>query len=140
MPIETNDLDGGIGVLIYGVGAITNEEYLESFKNHLTQSREKLERYLYTLSDFTSATEVNVSSESISLVVSWCKDVAKYNRHVIVATVAHDDLIYGLARMSQMLMEQTGWQHEVFRNREDAVTWIRKSVEARFGIDNLTMA
>ena len=139
MPIQIKDLDGGIGNLICGTGVITDEEYVASLKKHLSQSKEKFEKYIYSFVDVTSATEVNVSTQSIYQIASLCKAAAKNNRHALVAVVASQDLIYGLARMSQVLMEETGWQHEVFRNREDAEAWLRTKAKERFGISDLTI-
>jgi hypothetical protein len=41
MPIEITDCDGGIGVIIAGRGIITDQEYINSMKGHLTQDKEK---------------------------------------------------------------------------------------------------
>ena len=53
---------------------------------------------------------------------------------------ANRDLTYGLARMTEMLIDVTGWESKVFRNREDAEAWIKERVKEKYGILDLTMA
>ena len=42
--------------------------------------------------------------------------------------------------MTQMLLDGTEWEYEVFRNREDAEAWIRERVSEKFGIDDLALS
>ncbi|MHC4160152.1 MAG: hypothetical protein ACYSSO_13860 [Planctomycetota bacterium] len=140
MPIETRDLDGGIGIFISATGVVTEEEYVEAHTKYLTQDKDKLQKYRYSLSDYTGVTGEKTSTEAISLIANLCKSAAKVNPYPVVAVVAKQDLIYGLARMSQLLMSETGWEHEVFRNREDAESWIKERVKEKYGIRHLTMA
>jgi len=51
-----------------------------------------------------------------------------------VAIYAKDDLPFALARMWQVLVDQTGWDTRVFRGRDDAVIWVRELVTLKFSI------
>jgi hypothetical protein len=141
MPIEVRDLDEGVGILIVGTGIVTDKEYVDAHKKYLMQDEDKLKKYRYSLSDYTGVTKAATSTEAITLIANLCKRVAKISPEaVVVAVVANQDMIYGLARMSQILMDETGWEHQVFRNREDAESWIKKRVKEKYGIDDLKMA
>jgi len=140
MPIEIKDLDEGLGVSIIGRGVITDEEYLEALTEHLMQNKEKFKKYRYSLSDFTAVTKVCVSTKTITLINNLCISAAKINPNAVVATVADRDLIYGLARMSQLHIAETGWESMVFRDRRDAEAWIKKRVLEKYRIGGLTVA
>jgi len=134
MPFKIRDLDEGLGILIEAAGIITDDLYIDAHKKYLTQDIDKSIKYRYSLSDYTAVTNANTSTETITLIADLCKKAAKVNPDVVVAVVAKHDLIYGLARMSQILIHETGWEHEVFRNREDAESWIKERVKEKYGI------
>lgn len=139
MPIEIKDIDGGLGVVIIGKGIVTDQEYVGELKKHLTQEKEKFQKYRYSISDFTAVSKVEVSTDAIKLIDNFCMQAAAVNPNVVVATVADKNLIYGLARMSQMFRDETDWENAVFRRRDDAEVWIRERVKKKFGIGNITM-
>lgn len=139
MPIEIRDMDGGIGNLIVGAGEVTEEEYIDALKKHLTQNRDKFKKYRYSIIDFTKVTEASVSSKAISLIANLCKGAAKVNPDPVVAVVANQELIYGLSRMWEMLCEETKWKIMVFRSRDDGVAWLKERVRDQYGDTDLTM-
>ncbi len=138
MPVEVKDVDGGLGNIIVYRGVVTKEEYLDALIKHLTQDKEKFKQYRYSLNDAMAISEITLSVEEISLVANYCKSAASVNKNAIVATVVKQDFVYGLARMSDLLRDETGWKSEVFRNMNEAKAWIRKMVSERFGIKDLT--
>ena len=140
MPIEIKDLDGGIGVLITASDPLEEKEYVDALRKHLTQGKAKFRRYRYTLIDYTGLTKVNVSSNAIQQVADMCKIAAIDNSEIIIGISAPKDVVYGMSRMSQIMMDATGWEHEVFRKRKNAEDWIKERVRAKFGIGDLTMA
>ena len=107
-------------------------------KKHLTQDKEKFRKFRYSLSDLTAVSKVEVPTKAIELIAEFCRSAAIVNPKAVVAAVADQDLIYGLARMLEILRDETDWENEVFRNREDAEAWIRERVKEKYGIDNLT--
>ena len=139
MPIEIKDCDGGIGNLIVGRMIVTDQEYIESLTRHLTQDKEKFSKYRYSLTDLTAATKLNISNETVNIIAQLCIEASKVNPNPIVAIVANDDLIYGLSRMYQSLVDMTEWETMVFRSRNESEEWIKERVREKFGIDNLAL-
>ena len=137
MPVEIRDLDGGIGNLIYATGVVTEEEYVDALNKHLTQNKDKFIRYKYSLSIFAEVANLILSAKTITMIASLSKSAAKINPDAIVAVVANQDSIYYLARMYQLL-DETGWEHKVFRNRDDAVAWIKERTFIKHGISVTT--
>jgi len=138
LSIEISDSDGGLGNIIIGRKIIKDREYVDLMKKHLTQDEEKFKKYRYSLSDYTATTELDVSNDSIYLIAGYCDKASIVNPEAIVAVVASKDLIYGLARMWDILSYRTEWEKKVFRNREDAESWIKERVKEKFGINDLT--
>jgi len=138
LSIEIRDSDGGLGNIIIGRETIKDREFVDAMKEHLTQDEEKFKKYKYSLSDYTATFEFDVSNDSIYLIAEYCDIVSIVNPDGIVAIVANKDLIYGLARMWDTLSYRTNWEKKVFRNREDAESWIKERVKEKFRINDLT--
>ena len=140
MPHERKDCDGGLGNIIEGRGSITDQEYLDFFKRHLTQDEEKFKKYKYSILDYTAATKVEVSKEAIQFIAGLCINASKVNPDPVIAFAADSDLIYGLSRMYEALISLTDWETKVFRSKNEAVEWINERVKEKFGIDFLTFS
>ena len=138
MSINIRDVDGGLGNIITGRGIIIDEEYVDSLKKHLTQDEDKFKKYRYSLSDYTATTEIDIATESVDLIAHYCRKASVVNPEAVVAIVADEDLIYGLARMWEILIDETDWDTMVFRKREDAEAWIRERVKEKYEINDLT--
>ena len=138
MPIEIKDCDGGIGNIIVGRGIITDQGLIDSLKKHLTQDKEKLKKYKFSLTDFTAVLKLAIDSEGVKFIAELSEEAPKVNADPIVAIVSKKDHIYGLSRMYESLIGMTNWKIMVFRSKTEAVEWIREKVRERFGIGNLT--
>ena len=138
MPIEIYDLDNGLGVLIKGHGVVTNDEYSNTLKNHLTQDPDKIKKYRYSLSDYTEVTKAEVRTETIKFIANLCISASKVNPNVVLATVSSQDLIFGLSRMWEALSIETSWEIKVFKGKEEAKEWIAERVKTKWNITDLT--
>lgn len=138
MPIQMKDSDNGLGVIVTGSSIVTENEYLDSYKKHLSQDRDKFLKYRYSLNDWTAVTEVKVSTNAIVQIAEVCKHSANINPDSIVAHVATKDITFGLSRMWEFLSDETKWEIMVFRNRKDAEAWITQKIKETYGIGDLT--
>lgn len=139
MAIETVDIDDGKGVLFVGRGMVTDKEFVDIYKAHLTQDAKNFSRYRYSLSDLEGVKDTDIKNESIEHIANLCESASKINPNPIVAWVAKEPLIYGLSRMVEILMSGTNWETMVFKSRADAVHWIRKRVKEKFGFDDIEL-
>ena len=140
MPHERKDCDGGLGNIIEGRGNITDQDYIDFFKDHLTQKKENFKKYRYSILDYTEVNEVDVSNEAIQFVAELCIKASKVNPDPVIAFAANSDLTYGLSRMYEAMISLTDWETMVFRSKKEAVEWIKKRVKEKFGIENLTFS
>lgn len=144
MPIEIQDCDGGIGNIILSRGMVTDQELIESLKNHLSQDKDKFKKCKYILIDNTELTKVAFTDETVEFIAGQLADDARVNPDTVVAMVvyvamaANTDLIDGISRMREIFINQPCWENVIIRTRNEAVRWIRLKVKDKFGIDNLT--
>jgi aconitase A len=105
MPIEMKNANNGIGVIFTGRSIITENEYLDSYKEHLSQDEDKYQMYRYGIHDWTAVTKVKVSSNAIRQVATLSIDAAKINPIVVTVLVATQDITFGLSNTSLGLAE-----------------------------------
>jgi len=143
MPIEIQDCDDGIGNIIITRGMVTDQELIDSLKRHLTQDKEKFEKYKYILIDHTALTKMDISDETVEFIAGLCADTSKVNPDSIVAMVtnvtigANIDLINRISTMYGLFIYRSCWETMVFRTKSEAVRWIKEKVRDKFGIDDL---
>ena len=140
MPIEIRDADGGLGNIIRGWGVVTEEEFVVTYKQHLTQFNDRFRKYRYSLTDWTAVTEVKVSIKVVELISELCKDAWEFHPDAVDAIAADADITFGLSRMWEMLTDVISWETMVFRSRVDAEAWIKERVKEKYGIDDLTFS
>lgn len=134
MSLEVIDVNEGLGNLIIGKGILTEKEYLETLTRHLTQDENKFKKYRFSLNDYTLVNKVEVQTSAIQMISSKCIAAAKINPDVIMAIIADTDLLFGLARMAEVLMDETLWEIQVFRDKTEAIDWITQRMKVKFNI------
>ena len=139
MSIEIKDCDGGIGVVIEFRGIVTDKEYVDAFKSHLTQDKDKFKKYKYSLNDTGAIEEVHILKQSVEYISELCVAASKIIPDPVVAMWGASDIAFGLQRMAEAIMSPTDWEMMTFRSREQAVEWIKERVKDKFGIDDLTL-
>ena len=132
MAIEIKHFDGGKGVLWRASGTLTGEDLL-SANNEMFSRNLLAEPYHYGLFDSTAVTEVKISADTMR--ENAVQDVSEARRmpKFVYAIYAKSDVTFGLGRMWETLIGESGWVTQTFRNRSDAVEWLKAQVAAKFG-------
>ena len=144
MSITIEDRDDGIGLIIESQGTVTDQELINSFERYLTKDKEKFKTYKYILIDQTALTTLDISDVTIDHISGLFADVSSINPDSIVAMVAYVsyganiDLIKRMSQMRKLFINRTCWESLQFKTRPQAVTWIKKKVNDKFGIDDLS--
>ena len=90
---------------------------------------------LYSFFDFNGVTAVNISTDQVRAAANLTLRGPTYQSiSRVVAIYAKDDLPFALARMWEVLVNQSGWETYVFRERSDALAWMGQRVSEKFGI------
>ena len=113
-------------------GTVTGEDLLSANKEMF--SRDLVgEPYDYGLFDATGVTDVKVSADKMR--ENAIEDVSEAPKmpQFVYAIYATNDVIFGLARMWEALVGESGWATHTFRKRSDAVQWLKTEVQRKFG-------
>lgn len=134
MPLKVEYVDGRRGVISEASGRLTGAELLLAMAD--VNSHEIANTpILYTFFDSNEVTELDITSAQVSRAASLSIKASQDQRLArVVAIYAKSDLQFTLARMWQILVDQTGWDTRVFHDKADAAAWVRQLVLLRYGI------
>jgi hypothetical protein len=138
MPIDMNITDHGLGVVVTGTGAVSEEEYLQFYRGVLAQGEGMINTFKYSLNDWSGVTSVSLSSAAIQEIANLTKMIMLPPVQTLTAVVAPADLTFGLSRMWQSFAEGPSMDIRVWRQRADAESWLAEHLWERFGLSSLT--
>lgn len=127
MPIQIKSIDGGIGVEFIGSGIVTGADIITANKENYRN--EKFSKQKYQIVDRTEFAEYQVSTEEIQIIAEQDKAAAKTNPNIIIALISKTDLQYGISRMYQAYVGDSGFLTEIFRDRKSAEEWIKHQLK-----------
>ncbi|MBN2164121.1 MAG: hypothetical protein JXR25_07095 [Pontiellaceae bacterium] len=139
MPIDIKKTKDGYGVIITGHGLVTDQEYKNVFKKHLTRDPSERKGQYYSIADWSSASSVKVSAETIRFIANIARRHTPKEPPLIISTVADKDHIFGLARMGHTLKQDIGWHNSIFRTRKEAEEWVKETMKNLHGMDELDL-
>lgn len=143
MPIAIKECDSAIGLIIEMRGTVTDQELFDYLERYLTKDKEKFKTYKYILIDHFALTTLDISDATIDHISGLLADVSRLNPDSILAMVAYVsyaaniDLIDRISQMRKLFINRSCWESLQFKTRPQAVTWIKKKVNDKFGIDDL---
>jgi len=133
MPNQIKYLDGGRGVAWAAASLLTGPELIADHKAIFFRDH-GAEPYLYAFFDCGGLTGTTISVADMREVANIDFRASRSIPNFVVAIYAKDDLPIGLARMWQVLAEQTGWESRIFQDKSEAVDWMKERVAAKSGI------
>ena len=140
MPITLRETRDEIGIVFDCEGVVTGQDMIQANKL-LLSSPERVKKLLFGMIDQTNVTSVDFSVPDLETIAVQDKAIAaKARKGAVVAVVSPSNIQYGLARMWQALVDETGWDTMVFRSREEAEDWIKKELRENFGIESTVAA
>ena len=126
MPIQIKYIAGGICVEFIGSGVVTGADIIAANKE--IYRNENFSRQRYQIVDRTKCTEYRVSHEEIRIIAEQDKAASKTNPNIIVSLISTTDLQYGISRMYQAHVGDSGFLTEIFRDRQSTVEWIKNQL------------
>lgn len=121
MPITYRiDLESNM-LFIVGEGALTQDEKLEAMRRWMADPAYR--PGLNTLYDFSAVT-TPATLDDLKRTVAFVTRNAPALGKKRVAIVMANPLAFGVARQFQAMLGESSLEISVFRNREDALTWL----------------
>ncbi len=126
MPIEIQYSDDRKGVDFYAVGYVTGKEIIECGKEIFKEKGFSSLRYWIV--DRSRCTEYEVTADEVRLIAELDKRAAKENPNMITAIISETDLQYGMSRMYETFVGESGFKTKLFRDRDTAEKWIEREL------------
>lgn len=126
MPIEIEYIDNGTGLIFKAIGKVTGTQVIEH--NKKVHANDNFKSLKYWIVDRSSCTEYLINAEEVSELAKLAKDAARQNSNLIMALVSETDLQFGMSRMFEAQISQTGFRTKVFRDRKSAEEWISEEL------------
>jgi hypothetical protein len=112
-------------------GVVTDAE-LRDHVQEMYESDARTRRYRCALQDFSRVEEIKISSDAIREVAAMNLEAAKLvPPGAAVAIVASNPLMYGLGRMWEAWVAESGWRTRVFEDCGEAERWLEEQLEAQ---------
>ena len=123
MPTAMEIVNDGRGLRLIGSGILTGAEMIAA-TNDLEANPDLFRRLVFGLVDLREVTELRLTGEDVKALAHMDRRLALVNPSLCVAVVAPKGVVFGMARMWEVLAEPTGWPTAVFRDMADAEIWI----------------
>jgi len=127
MPFFTQYTPDGLGVSHRGEGVVTGAEVIAAAAEH-HRLEERARKLRYGFVDFSQVSELRVSAAEVQAIADEDRMTAALTPNAVVAVIAPLDHAFGVSRMWETLMDATKWTTRIFRDRDEALAWLRKQV------------
>lgn len=128
MPIEIRYTDDRTGLDFCAVGSVTGREIIASSKK--IYKDEAFEKLRYWIVDRSRCTHYEVSADEIRLIAELDKKAAKKNPDLITALISETDLQFGMSRMYETFVGESGFKTKLFKDRDSAEKWIQSELDS----------
>jgi hypothetical protein len=122
MPYVADFFEEGRGLLFTGTGLVTAPEIVQAKKG---LDSDRLKQIVYAICDLSEVEELRLSPDEIRAISRIDLELARIVPGAVVALVSPRADIYGLSRMWQVLVEDTGWVVAIFMSMDEAEKWVR---------------
>ena len=130
MPVEIKYIDGGDGIELIGKGVVTGEEIYKA--NHTIYSGDILIKQKYRLIDLVNIEGFDATHDDTVRLADQDIKASRANPNIRIAVVADDDLAFGLARLWEGYVSESGLETMVFRDKGEARKWLYKKIDRRY--------
>ena len=118
MPL-TFDLEEGVGVF-RSSGEVDYQEAMQVYQGGLDALVERNDPVSLVLFDLLESNENRSQAELRAIVDAARRSLGEAR----MALLARSELLYGLSRMFSAFAEQAGFDVEVFKRRDEALSWL----------------
>ena len=134
MGVSLEFLSDNHGVRATAAGELTGADFVSAVRQaNLFAAR--VAPICYTFFDCDRLKVITVNTGDLASAALCAIEAAKLRgTERVVAIYASDEYAYRLALIYMTFIEQTGWEAWAFRDRGEAVAWLRSRAAAKHGI------
>ena len=135
MPIQLEFRDEGRGVIFRCEGVLALHHFSDA-NNRLLVSPGRMRKLKYAIVDAALMEPQYFSPSEMDGIVWQDRQIASYVAPgFLVAVVAKQSAVFGLARMWEAFVEGIGWEIGIFPSLAEAQDWIRTRVKEKFQLE-----
>ena len=127
MSIDIGYVADGEGIVLKGSGLVTGRDIIEA--NQEIYRPDSLKKQKYQIFDFSTVDRFDVTSADIRRCAEQDKAASTINPHIAIAIIVAKDAEYGMARMWEAHVADSGCRTMIFRDRETAEDWIKSLID-----------
>jgi hypothetical protein len=134
MGVTLEFLNDDHGVRAIASGALTGADFVAAARQ-VNAFAVAVKPICYAFFDCERLTAISVTTGDLAAAALCAIEAAKLRDTERVVTIyASDEYVYRLALIYMTLIEQTGWEAWAFRDRAEAVAWLRARAAMKHGI------
>ncbi len=135
MPIELEFTHDGLGLIYQCEGSLGLQHFADANSRLLT-SPERIKKLKYVIIRGNSMEPQYFSVTQMEGIILQDRHIASYAiEGLLVAVVAEQSTVLGLARMWEAFVEGIGWETKIFPSLPEAQTWVRARVKEKFKLN-----
>jgi hypothetical protein len=135
MPVDVQYERDGTVIRLTGHGTVSDQEFLRAHYG-LYQSDDRTRRYRGALSDWTRVEEIHVMTETVRIVAAMARRAARIGRpDAAVAIVAPKTVVFGLSRLWEAGVQESGLHTHVFEDLGEAERWLDEQLAAQDAVE-----
>ena len=134
MSVQLEFVQEGLGVYFRCHGEV-NVQQFEDANRQLIAANSNTKKLKFALIDLAGMDPMYVAPSEMERIVGQNHQIAALlPGGMIVALVAEQNVVYGLARMWEAFVAGINWETQSFRAEDDAKAWIRARLKEKFKI------
>ena len=134
MGVTLEFLSDNHGVRATAAGELTGADFIAAVRQ-VNVYAATVTPICYTFFDFDRLRVISVNTGDLAAAALCAIEAAKLrDTERVVAIYASDEYCYRLALIYMAFIEQTGWEVWAFRDRGEAVAWLRSRAALKHGI------
>ena len=126
MPYKVEFSEKPFGLITKFFGVVTDDELRQSCIDR-TSSDEQIKKLAYILDDFSDVSDFAVTSEAVINAASFAVKASELNNNIKFLSIMPTDLLYGMTRMWHAYTDETQWERNIVRTREEAEQWMKNN-------------
>ena len=134
MGLKIEYLNDNHGVMATASGELTGEAFVEAVRQ-VNEFAVKTKPLCYSFFDCERLTAISITVGHLAKAAMCAVEASKHTEtERIVAMYASDEYSYRLALIYMTFIEETGWEAWTFRDRGEAVAWLRARAALKHGL------
>jgi hypothetical protein len=123
MPIATETLDDGRGLLMTGRGTLTGAEIIAA-KRQLLADEAAIREVTFCVFEMLHIAKLDITVQEIHDIASIDRELTRVIPRATIAVIAPCDHDFGMARMWESIADLPGWMTKICRTVPEAEQWL----------------